>query len=715
MLFPDEDGPLLKTWIVKRIENTSDADSDVLADYIIALLKHEGDIASIRSLCEQEIPDFLSEDPKVFLDDVFQAIKYRSYEPGAPPPPKLSQAQQPFKNERGPAASANPSATGSLMLPPQTGSRKRGFQEAADDHDGRDSSHNALLDRAPKQPRRLAGRGRMAEGRGGRRGGHSSLAHPPFPQTLPPLDPNNPLEALMQMQAMGFPYPGMPKLPQQPQWGKSSRRRGRCRDFDTKGFCSRGSTCMFDHGNESIYMPSTMTQLDEYDPADAVIMPGNTSANGHQDSAPDFSAMGAGNRRGRGGRKGRGGKRGGARAPFSADGPIHDRTKSTIVVENIPEEHFNEQEVRDLFSEFGNILDVSMQPYKHLAIVKYDDWGAANAAYRSPKAIFDNRFVKVFWYKDEGDVMPPSMPANAFGGFQADDPAADHEPEMDLAEFQRKQEEAQKQHHEREAKRLELEEQRQKLEKQQQELLEKHRQENERLQAKLKEKNGGDTNHVSATEADALRAQLAALEQEAKFLGIDPNANVDAGGYYPRGGGYRGRGQPRGRGRGRGGFVRGQAGRHAAYAQFSIDNRPRRIAITGVDFTAPEKDEILRHFLLSMGEFESVETSHSVTHVSFQDRKTAEKFYFSLHGKELQGVEGKLDLAWVKTPLPPVPVADKDSAMHEDGKDAAAPHVVSEDVGAAADDDARDHRPSSSYRQVDMDYEVADQDEWGNH
>lgn len=308
--------------------------------------------------------------------------------------------------------------------------------------------------------------------------------------------------------------------------------------------------------------------------------------------------MGAGNRRGRGGRKARGGKRGGARAPFSADGPIHDRTKSTIVVENIPEEHFNEQEVRDLFSEFGNILDVSMQPYKHLAIVKYDNWGAANAAYRSPKAIFDNRFVKVFWYKDEGDAMPPSMPANAFGGFQADDPAADHEPEMDLAEFQRKQEEAQKQHREREAKRLELEEQRQKLEKQQQELLEKHRQENERLQAKLKEKNGGDTNDVSATEADALRAQLAALEQEAKFLGIDPNANVDASGYYPRGGGYRGRGQPRGRGRGRGGFVRGQAGRHAAYAQFSIDNRPRRIAITGVDFTTPEKDEILRHFLL---------------------------------------------------------------------------------------------------------------------
>lgn len=39
----------------------SDADSDVLADYVIALLKHDGDKASVRKLCEEEIPDFLTE------------------------------------------------------------------------------------------------------------------------------------------------------------------------------------------------------------------------------------------------------------------------------------------------------------------------------------------------------------------------------------------------------------------------------------------------------------------------------------------------------------------------------------------------------------------------------------------------------------------------------------------------------------------------------
>lgn len=309
--------------------------------------------------------------------------------------------------------------------------------------------------------------------------------------------------------------------------------------------------------------------------------------------------------KGRGrGRGGRGGKKGGARASFSAEGPVHDRSKSTIVVENIPEENFNEDEVRAFFSQFGEIVEVSMQPYKHLAIVKYDKWASANAAYRSPKVIFDNRFVKVFWYKDDvakssskhGDSGPSKINGDGSSA------AAEAEPEIDMEEFQRRQEEAQKQHQDKETKRTELERQRQELEKQQQELLARHREESERLKARLGEKSGDAKVPGSSSSTDTLRAQLAALEQEAKILGIDPNMADDGGSSYSsRGRGYMGRG---GRGsdrgfapRGRGSF-RGQAGRHAAYAQYSLDNRPRKLAVTGVDFTPADKDELLRHFLL---------------------------------------------------------------------------------------------------------------------
>lgn len=169
-------------------------------------------------------------DPKAFLDDVFQAITYKSYLPGAQPPPKPDFQNQP------PSQNASPES-----------SRKRRFDEASlpDDRD-----HNGPPGgRSFKQPRR----GR----RGGRedRGDRNGNAYPMM--MMPPFDPNNPMEAIMQMQAMGLPWPGMPG---QQGWGfgggpggsggrGGQKRRGRCRDFDTKGFCARGSTCVYDHGN----------------------------------------------------------------------------------------------------------------------------------------------------------------------------------------------------------------------------------------------------------------------------------------------------------------------------------------------------------------------------------------------------------------------------------------------------------------------------------
>lgn len=322
------------------------------------------------------------------------------------------------------------------------------------------------------------------------------------------------------------------------------------------------------------------------------------------------SGRGRNNRRG-----GRSGKRGGGRAPFSAEGPVLDRSKSTIVVESIPEENFSEEEVKGFFSQFGNILEVTLQPYKRLAIVKFDAWAAANAAYKSHKAIFDNRFVKVYWYKDDQDA-PKQAGAN--GHRKGDDEVnadameteadADAEPEMDPEEFRQRQEEAQQKFLEQEKKKAEIQRQREELEQQQKELLDKHRQAMELLKSKLAEKNGGTGDSAAPpTSAEALRAKLADLESEAKMLGIDPDETdmMPASSFPPgRGGhyGYRGRGGFPPRGRGSRGAARGRFGgtdgRHAAYAQYSLDNRPKRLAITGVDFSVPEKDEGLRHFLL---------------------------------------------------------------------------------------------------------------------
>lgn len=702
MLFPEEDAAQLKTWIVKRIENTSDADSDVLADYVIALLKHDGDEAAIRKLCEKEIPDFLTEDSKAFLDDVFQALTYKSYMPGAPPVPNPTP-----KNIPKPLAN----------LPPKpSNSRKRGFEESQDVND--QNGYTQRGERAHKQPRRG---GRRNESFGAYMQRMDTMNVPPFDTTT------NPMEVFMRMQAIGMPFPGMPDYSGQA-LGSRQHKRGRCRDFDSKGFCSRGSTCVYDHGQEP-------DAAGDYSMGGGFMDMAQIMSHG-----PQFLVDAPrGGRGGRGGKRTRGGKGPkGTRSTFSADGPINDRSKSTIVVENIPEENLSDDQVRNFFAQFGNIQEVSMQPYKHLAVIKYDNWDEASAAYNSPKVIFDNRFVKVFWHKEELDRASQRGSRSGARGAREGSNGGDigQTEELDSEEFQRRQEEAQKSYEERESKRSELELKRQDLEKQQQELLAKHRAETERLQAKLLAKSGrgdngvtSDENGASTGSTDMLRAKLALLEQEAKILGIEPEvSNVeDSGSIGGFRGGYRGRGN-RGRGtyarggyapRGRG-SLRGNGARHAAYAQFSIDNRPKKVAIAGADFATTEKNEALRHFLISNGEFESVESGVEKTTVSFPDRKTAEKFYFSLQGKELPGVSGNLELSWVNTPLPPVAAGGSSSfsvGPSATGKAAGESEAVGGDFGNMGDGveeytGASAAKQDEPKREVNMDYEMPDEEAW---
>jgi RNA-binding protein 26 len=535
-------------------------------------------------------------------------------------------------------------------LGPQNGSRKRLYNDRGDgDAQDRGAAYADPNGRVFKQPRRGGVGGNMGRGnydnfngRGGFQGRPPSAGMPSqgFPNMpglpspppgMPPLDPNNPMAAMLAMQAMGFPVPGMPGFPQAsspgtrgpPTQGMQPKKQ-RCRDYDQKGFCARGNTCMFEHGQDSIYVPPGSTG-EEYDPSNSSLMAGVEKSNG---SPGNFAFRGNERGRGRGGMRGdRGGQyntpsRRGGRAEFSSDRPNYDKTKMTIVVEQIPEEKFSEDEVRGFFSEFGNIVEVSMRPYKRLAIVKYDNYESAKAAYNSPKVIFDNRFVKVYWYVDQDSLpQPPSIAGSkhsnaANGGTQsAQTPMkSESEPQIDIEEFTRKQQEVQKAHEEKMKKKQEMEVARKELEKRQEDLLKSQAEEKrklmERIAAKSRKSNtpsaGSDGGTPAPTEkstsqTEALKAQLAALEAEAKSLGIDPSLPDDSWSSRGRGrgrGGYRGRGTfvPRGfRGgyRGRGGPPYARGG-----GAYNLDNRPKKVGLAGVDFTDPEKDESLRQYLL---------------------------------------------------------------------------------------------------------------------
>ena len=214
------------------------------------------------------------------MDEVLLAVVNKSYLPGYKPPPVAttfapSATSSSFTTDATfstPRGQYSPRAT--FNGGSQQG-RKRSFNQA---QDGSFDRQNGRGDR-PKFMRRGDG-GRGGHGRGGMNGGFQPANLPPLSMSpaaampdfmrglpgMPPFDPSDPLALMLSMQAMGL--PGMPQLPlstpPNSQGGgfKGNGFQGKskidspCRDYETKGYCTRGTTCPFSHGNDRILIPS---------------------------------------------------------------------------------------------------------------------------------------------------------------------------------------------------------------------------------------------------------------------------------------------------------------------------------------------------------------------------------------------------------------------------------------------------------------------------
>ena len=167
-------------------------------------------------------------------------------------------------------------------------SRKRSYQDRADDGSAIDSNAEQSQ-RQAKQMRRGVGRNGRADSTNARagRGGYSlSMTSPnasqgpppnlpnfPIPPPSLPFDPSNSLATMMTLQAMGLPaFPPIPPLPQAisstdssdltaqppPFPGLSPERtiNPRCRDYDTRGYCTMGDSCPFEHGQDRMVVPA---------------------------------------------------------------------------------------------------------------------------------------------------------------------------------------------------------------------------------------------------------------------------------------------------------------------------------------------------------------------------------------------------------------------------------------------------------------------------
>ncbi|KAJ4289197.1 hypothetical protein N0V90_011539 [Kalmusia sp. IMI 367209] len=443
--------------------------------------------------------------------------------------------------------------------------------------------------------------------------GHRSLPHPPPSlASFPSLDALNPLGFFSAMMGMGMGMPGG-TLPSQAfgalptnvaQLGRSVANI-RCPDYETKGICLMGTLCPYEHG-EGIVVPA----IPEYDPNHSSLAMQSRMRGRQTSSNRNDGKFPATQRRER------------ARAPFSQAGPSQNLLDETVVVEQIPEDHFTEQQVHKFFSQFGTIIDIQMQAYKRLAIIKFSDHTAASRAYDSPKVIFDNRFVKVYWHKPEHLLQSNGANGVAAGSLTKNTPEIYHEDEVmiDMEEFRKQQAELQKEFEEKRRKAEEATARSNMLNMQ----LQAKEEELSKLRSKVLEKaraKGVDAinrrEQQAASNGSSRTDDLAKLQAEAAGLfanaGSDSTLTVGQGGFNSgreslSRGGYRGRG-------GRGGVIR-------------LDNRPRRLAVAGIR-AGSEKERALKQYLLNANGCNSVEPHAQRADtllVGFDQRYQAEVF-----------------------------------------------------------------------------------------
>ncbi|KAF1949545.1 hypothetical protein CC80DRAFT_540233, partial [Byssothecium circinans] len=656
MLLAEGDKPAVKQWLLPKLESISDAEPEVLADYVIALLSAAGSADAVKKSSADALSDFLADRALPFVEEVVTGIEQRKW---AGTHHVKMETAQPIKSESAPVAlehipsiagssnkahnSAPTTSAGGRMRArtaraskrakatenvknakqrARTRKRKLEDKDAGENQDGPDGHSNKKVSGRPaKQLARQA----PLSGPSSLPTTTRSIAAPPtLPKALPRIGFSNPTmltDAMASRVGMGLPNHsglgtpvtgyslGMPSLPQ-------NLASIRCVAYDTVGFCLLGPVCPYDHST----IPTEQDALvQEYDPKHPLL-------NGRK-AGIHIQASKRAPRAGR------------AQAPTSHLGTPNDLNNKSLVVEQIPQDHFSEEHVRAFFSEFGKIVDVKLQEHKRRAIVEFRHHDSVQRAYDNPKIIFDNRFVKVHWHDA---VEGPSKGryrtvrvGNTFADQNVPEIYKENEEDMiDWEVFEQQQAEAQAAFEERRKK----EEEKFLLDTRIQEQLYENKERIDELRRKLAEKARArgeeeigliDQEHASdvADSLSSLYAEAAGLYAQ---YGSDQPSN-------------RGQRMYRGRARGRGAY-RGR-GTHRSSVK-RLDNRPKRIGIHDV-VAGSQRDIDIRSHLRHVLGCEDVQPHRGRPNVliaGFSERWQADMF---LDEVARIPTVGTLQLSWI--------------------------------------------------------------------
>lgn len=444
MLYDPSTAPHLKQWLVRTLEPICDAEPGALADYVLALLKHNVPENEMRKELTVQLDEFLEKEGPPFIDTLFTVLRTKSYLPYDNAPAYSSSSTQ------HPHDVGIPIPLDGLIQNNST-STERGQKRSIEYDDHR-----------PVKGPRLSASG-------------------PFSR-YPEAQDYRAWEDRSDRTGMG----GMNG--QQIQTYQPPDRRGICRDYHKNGYCARGALCKYSHGDDA-FVPSQLFPMNgsgplpflpmfppfamtgpsaAYDPHEARMDmrpgPGIMDSNGRahqrpplvprarqeehsrsrstgelpviQDLTPqDIAMMNASTPPGqstiqdarfmqqssedvdvdvnlegdatnpsvhdkRGGFEPRGAR--GGRGTFA--GNVQNfrpgkRTDKTLVIEKIPQDKLSLDAVNGWFKRFGTVTNVAIDAHNAKALVSFSEHHEALAAWKSEDAVFNNRFVKVFWHR----------------------------------------------------------------------------------------------------------------------------------------------------------------------------------------------------------------------------------------------------------------------------------------------------------------------------
>ncbi|KAG6850328.1 hypothetical protein H0H93_014903 [Arthromyces matolae] len=744
MIFEPSTASHLKPWLVRTLEPICDAEPGALADYILALLKHNVPDAEMRKELALQLDEF--------LEKMLRTKSYLPYSAASPPPPSPPFASKNLDNGIPIPLDALLSPT---LAPTPERSLKRNIEN--DERDGRAPAKGPRLTTEGQFSRYSNAQDARSEtrstggwsGRGDQRQGGRDNRAEMFGAGLGGgmVIPGMMMPAMTSMGQMN----GRRSQVYQP----PDQKRGICRDYHNNGYCARGATCKYSHGEDAVVpnmFPLNAMQLPfmsmfpgagnpfgmaggmgaAYDPHEArmdmrplgnrnqrapllpriqqedgsQVLP--TTAPGElpviQDLTPSnhgtekprtveqtdpettsptqtpplqlhppssiaseydanptydnlqngqpYMAMNSSGKgsldtrlghasslrpiRGRG--RGRGGTFGGENPNFRTE----RRNDKTLVVEKIPQDKLTLEHVNEWFKRFGTVTNVAIDSINGKALISFSDHDEAYAAWKSEDAVFNNRFVKVFWHRPmEGHGSVGTRMLAASAPLVAKIAANDNLPGPPItssntshksppSSLAAKQQLLEQQIAEQKSLMASLDKA---TTEEKKTIMTRLRKLGEEMQlpSTTRDAQINSTNDIEKKErerldqeldihgatggqeesAEDLKAKLERLKAEAASLGIsDASIEPSKRSYRARGRGFRGYR----------GFVRGG---HPPRASMKLDNRPKKLLVQGVH---EDKTQVVRDWYETTGQMDSLERLDSGDLVvAFKSRAAAEQ------------------------------------------------------------------------------------------